>query len=125
MTVVVNPEPQRGMGSSLRLGLAACAGEVAVVALVDTPGVGADAVRAVLETVQGGASVAIASFAGAQRPPVAFARRVWPEVAELAEGDQGARGFLRAHPEVVVAVPCDGDPGDIDTADDLARWASR
>jgi CTP:molybdopterin cytidylyltransferase MocA len=122
VTAVVNPDPDRGMGSSLRLGLAACTGQVAVVLLVDTPGIGADAVRRVLDEVGSGARVAIASFGGRSVPPVAFARAVWDEVALLAIGDQGARGFLRAHPDQVVAVDCPGDPSDIDTPADLDRW---
>jgi CTP:molybdopterin cytidylyltransferase MocA len=122
VTTVVNPDPDRGMGSSLRLGLAACTGQIAVVMLVDTPGIGSDAVRAVLEAVQGGAPVAIADFAGRRVPPVAIAGKYWDEVAERAEGDQGARGFLQAHPELVTAVPCAGDPADLDTPEDLARW---
>lgn len=124
VTTVVNPHPEQGMGSSLRLGLAACTGEIAVVLLVDTPGIGADAVRAVLDTTSAGAEVAIADFGGHRSPPVAFVRSHWAEVAARAEGDQGARGFLQAHPELVTAVPCSGDPGDIDTPDDLARWIS-
>jgi CTP:molybdopterin cytidylyltransferase MocA len=124
VTTVVNPDPDRGMGSSLQLGLAACTGDVAVVMLVDTPGVGVAAVRAVTDAVIAGAPVAIADFGGQRVPPVAFTRELWPTVAELAEGDQGARGFLRAHPELVTAVSCDGDPADIDTPDDLARWRS-
>jgi CTP:molybdopterin cytidylyltransferase MocA len=122
VTTVVNPDPERGMGSSLRLGLEACRGDVAVVLLVDTPGIGADAVRAVTDRVRAGAAVAIADFGGRRVPPVAFAQAWWAEVAELAEGDQGARGFLRAHPELVAAVACDGDPSDIDTPEELARW---
>ena len=70
-----------------------------------------------------GAPAAIADFDGHRAPPVAFVRELWAEVADLAEGDQGARGFLRAHPELVTAVPCPGDPADIDTPADLARWS--
>jgi nicotine blue oxidoreductase len=58
---------------------------------------------------------------------VLIARTHWDEVAELAVGDVGARPFLAAHPELVVPVPCDdvGDPADIDTAEDLARFSGR
>lgn len=116
---VVNPEPERGMGSSLRLGLAAATGDRAVILLVDTPGVTGQAVRRVIAA---DAVVAIATYGGRRAHPVAFAAAVWPEVGRLAEGDQGARGFLRARPDLVVEVACDGDPTDLDTPEDLARW---
>ncbi len=122
VTVVVNPDPDRGMGSSLRLGLAAATGDIAVVTLVDTPGITAADVRAVVGAVRAGAAVAVADFRGDQRPPVAFARAIWPEVVAGSTDDQGARGFLRARPDLVVAVACSGDPTDIDTEADLARW---
>jgi CTP:molybdopterin cytidylyltransferase MocA len=117
--VVVNPEPDRGMGSSLRLGLGAASGERAAVVLVDTPGLTADAVRRVVGVA---APVAVATYAGRRGHPVVIERRLWTEVAALAEGDEGARPFLRAHPGLVTEVACSGDPSDIDTPQDLAAW---
>ncbi|KWX00746.1 hypothetical protein TH66_03330 [Carbonactinospora thermoautotrophica] len=123
--VVTNPDWHTGMGSSLRHGLAALPPEAgaAVVLLVDQPGIGAEAVRRVIAAYRSGARVAIGTYAGQPRHPVLLARAVWSEVAELATGDQGARPFLRAHPELVTKVPCDGtgDPADVDTPEDLAR----
>ncbi len=117
--VIENADPDRGMGSSLQLGLAAARGDVAVVLLVDLPGVRADAVRAVL-AVQ--APAAIATYGGRRGHPVAFAREIWSDVAAAATGDRGAGPFLRAHPELVTEVACTGDPADLDTPADLARW---
>jgi CTP:molybdopterin cytidylyltransferase MocA len=122
---VVNPDPDRGMGSSLRLALEACTGDAAVVTLVDTPGVGPEAVRAVAAAVLAGAKVSIATYGGTRGHPVGFGPSVWSAVAELADGDQGARGFMRANPELVVEVPSHGDPADIDTPEDLRRWRSQ
>lgn len=118
--VVVNPDPDRGMGSSLRLGLGAASGDRAVIVLVDTPGIGAEQVRAVLAV---DAPLAIARYGARRGHPVAIDRPLWTDVAALAEGDQGARPFMRAHPELVTEVACAGDPSDIDTPEDFARWA--
>lgn len=117
--VIVNPDPERGMGSSLRLGLAAATGSRAAILLVDVPGVGADAVRRVLAA---SSPVAVATYGGRRGHPVVIDRPLWTEVARLAEGDEGARPFLRAHPDLVREVPCEGSAADIDTPDDLAAW---
>jgi CTP:molybdopterin cytidylyltransferase MocA len=119
---VVNPDPERGMGSSLRLGLAAASGTRAAIVLVDTPGIGADAVRRVLAV---DAPVVVATYNGRRGHPVVIDRPLWTEVATLADGDHGARPFMRAHPDLVVEVACEGDPADVDTLADLAAWRER
>ncbi|MGQ0844083.1 MAG: nucleotidyltransferase family protein [Sporichthyaceae bacterium] len=120
--VVENPDWASGMGSSFRVGLAALPADAdaVVVSLVDQPKIGSDVVA---RLIAADARVAVATYGGARRNPVLFARDTWAEVSALAEGDQGARPFLAAHPELVTAVPCDdlGAPDDIDTPDDLHR----
>ncbi|MFJ2029345.1 NTP transferase domain-containing protein [Streptosporangium sp. NPDC087985] len=121
---VRNPEWRSGMGSSLRVGLNALPGDVerVVIALVDQPFIGPEAVERLIGAARDGASVAVATYGGARRNPVLIAREHFEEVAALATGDVGARPFLQAHPELVVTVPCDdaGDPADIDTPADLS-----
>ncbi|HEY7145257.1 MAG TPA: nucleotidyltransferase family protein [Streptosporangiaceae bacterium] len=122
---VHNPDWATGMGSSLAAGLAtvpdACG--AAVIALVDQPLVGPEAVRRLIAAYHGGASVAVAAYQGQARNPVLIAREHWPAVLALAVGDVGARPFLRAHPGLVTAVECGdtGCPDDVDTAADLDR----
>ncbi|MDR8413514.1 nucleotidyltransferase family protein [Nonomuraea sp. 3-1Str] len=120
--VVRNPGWRSGMGSSLRVGLAALPEEAGavVVALVDQPFIRPEAVRAL---VASGARLAVATYGGRRRNPVLLSRRDFAEGARLAAGDTGARPFLKAHPELVTGVPCDGlgDPADIDTPADLER----
>ena len=125
---VYNPEWRTGMGSSLRAALRALTdlgldvGAV-VVALADQPLVGAEAVARLIAAYRDGASVAVAAYDGQPRNPVLLAREHWAEVAATATGDQGARTFLRARPDLVTLVECGdtGRPDDIDTPADLAR----
>jgi CTP:molybdopterin cytidylyltransferase MocA len=131
---VRNDEWRTGMGSSLRAALRALSDPeagpevgAAVVALADQPLVGAEAVSRLIAEHQAGASVAVAAYHGSPRNPVLLAREHWPEVIAMATGDQGARAFLRARPELVTLVECGdtGRPDDIDTPADLERIAVR
>ncbi|GAA4555948.1 nucleotidyltransferase family protein [Planotetraspora kaengkrachanensis] len=128
-TVVHNPAWAGGMGSSLRAGLDAAPGsaEAVVIALVDQPLITAEAVRRLAAAFVAGASVAVATYGGAPRNPVLIARAHFAEVARMAAGDVGARPFLRAHRDLVTAVPCDdvGDPADIDVPADLRSLDGR
>jgi CTP:molybdopterin cytidylyltransferase MocA len=117
---------EEGMSASLRAGLTALADgphDACVVALVDQPLLGAEAVRR-LVAAEGVA--AVATYGGAPRNPVLLRRPVWAEVADAATGDAGARTWLRAHPDRVTPVPCDGtgSPVDLDTPADLAALAA-
>ena len=121
--VVVADDWAEGLSASLRAGLAALPDDATsvVVALVDQPQVDPEAVRRLIATPGGAA--AVATYGGQPRNPVLLRRPVWDEVAAAATGDSGARTWLRAHPERVVHVPCDGtgSADDVDTPQDLAR----
>jgi CTP:molybdopterin cytidylyltransferase MocA len=60
--VVDNPDWSTGMGSSVRRGLAAVGEEAVVVMVVDTPGIGAVAVRRLIDAFVAGATVAVATY---------------------------------------------------------------
>jgi CTP:molybdopterin cytidylyltransferase MocA len=123
--LVPNPDWRTGMGSSLAAGLRALPGEcaAAVIALVDQPLIGAGVVRRLVAAHQAGAELAVAAYRGRARNPVLLARRHWPGVIAAADGDTGARPYLRAHPGLVTLVECAdiGAPDDVDTPEDLAR----
>ncbi len=98
--VVVNPAPQRGMRSSLELGLESTDGsDVMAVLLVDMPGVGADAVRATIDAWRPG-RIAVARFGRRRGHPIVMERELWRQALEIASPDSGARTFLRTHPAV-------------------------
>lgn len=121
--VVHAPDWSSGMAASLRAGLAVLDADACVVALVDQPLVTAAVVQRLRAAHQAGALAAVASYDGRPRNPVLLDRTVWAEVAATATGDEGARGWLRAHPELVVEVDCTdaGSPDDVDTPQDLEQ----
>ena len=125
---VHNPDWLTGMGSSLRTGLAALpAGSAAVVvALVDQPLIGAKTVSRLISAFLDKPGLIAAGYHGKRRNPVLIPRRYWADVAAAAEADLGARGFLRAHHDLVRVVECGdiGRPDDLDTEEDLRRIAN-
>ncbi len=128
-TVVENPAWETGMGSSLRAGLAAVppdADAVAVV-LVDQPRVGAEAVARVCGAYRSPGTLAAAAYGGERGHPVLLGRGHLAGAAGAAEGDRGARAYLRAHEREITLVEC-GDvagPEDIDTPWDLPAGQDR
>nr|WP_246656520.1 nucleotidyltransferase family protein [Dactylosporangium vinaceum] len=116
--LVENPVWKSGMGSSLRVGLAALAETDAVAAavlLVDTPGIGADAVRRLLDAAPGGPSALLtATYKGKRGHPVILGRDHWSGVSTLATADVGARAYLVAHADQVQGVPCEDIADDTD-----------
>ncbi|MFH8798791.1 NTP transferase domain-containing protein [Streptomyces sp. NPDC017936] len=124
--LVVNPEWEQGMGSSLRAGLESLAGtgaRAALVSLVDQPGIGPEAAARVLGAYEDESSLVSAAYAGVRGHPVLFGAAHWAGIAATATGDRGARAYLRAHEEAVGLVECAdvAEPYDIDTAADLTR----
>jgi CTP:molybdopterin cytidylyltransferase MocA len=123
--LVDNADWATGLASSLQAGLKALEAErgidAVVVNLVDTPCVGREHLRRISSALHGGATAAVATYEGTARTPVGLTRQVWAEVARTVAGDEGARGWLRAHPHLVTEVEC-ADLGpwtDIDTQNDL------
>jgi CTP:molybdopterin cytidylyltransferase MocA len=123
-----NPDWETGMGSSLREGLQTLPADrdAVVIALVDQPLIGPEAVRRLIAAFLAGAEVAVACYQGRPRNPVLIGRAHWADAAAAAQGDAGARTFLRARPELVTAVECGdvGRPDDLDTPEDLVTIAA-
>lgn len=124
---VVNEQPERGMRSSLDLAVAAAAvdgADALAVMLVDTPGVTADAARAVV-TAWRPERIAVARYADRSGHPIVMALPLWRAALALAGADEGARALLAGRPELVDEVSVAGVPDDLDTPADLAAWQAR
>lgn len=127
VTVAVNPAPERGLTTSLRIGLAVATADLApdgvVVLLGDQPRVRADVVLALLgaaATAPPGAFAVAPAYAGDGAPnPVLVLPALWPLAAGL-HGDRGLGPLLAADPGRVVRVPVPGANPDVDTPTDLA-----
>ena len=123
---VRNPDHVVGMSTSLRVGMAALGPEVdrAVVILGDQPAISAELLNQLLDMqTESGLPAAALSFGGLLHPPVVLRRDLWGDLESL-EGDVGCRAVIRAHPELVAALPAEGDrnhPVDVDTPEDYAR----
>ncbi|MEC3976278.1 nucleotidyltransferase family protein [Amycolatopsis sp. H20-H5] len=119
---VIAQDWQSGMGASLRAGLRSLAdveADAALVHLVDLPWAGPE----VLARVAAGAgkrAVARAAYDGVPGHPVLLGRHWWPEIADGASGDRGARDWLATREDLRL-VEC-GDLGsgrDVDRPADL------
>lgn len=120
VTRIVNHDWQAGQASSLRVGIAVAlergAGG-AVVALGDQPLVTAGAWRSVAAA---DSPIAVATYDGRRGHPVLLRRDVWDLLPSA--GDEGAGPLMRLRSDLVVEVPCEGSPTDVDTLEDLHRW---
>ncbi|MET9272905.1 NTP transferase domain-containing protein [Kribbella sp. NPDC003557] len=112
---------QEGMSASLRAGLTAVPAQgvdAVVVVPVDVPGLTVAAVRRVVHEV-GSEALARATYDGMPGHPVVIGRVHWDGVIASARGDEGARGYLRAHDVVLVECGDVGDGADVDTVAEL------
>jgi molybdenum cofactor cytidylyltransferase len=124
--VVLNPDFGEGCASSIATALAALHPETDAVVLLlgDQPGVRAASVRAVLgalHTPAGAAGIAVCRYDDGVGHPLAFARRLLPELAAL-HGDKAVWKLLEQRADDVVEVRTPGPvPQDVDTEEDYRR----
>ena len=133
---VTNPDPARGLSSSLRLGWEHALAEApepdaVLIALGDQPLVRADVVRSIAAMPLDPARpfVATTYATGGGHNPVRVESPGGTTIAE-AVGDRGLGPMLERRPELVRWLDVEGDNPDVDTAADLAHvaelaWAAR
>lgn len=132
---VRNPDPSRGLSSSLRVGIEALDTEVdgALIVLGDQPRLPPRAVRALLDAPPDVARPIVVPVYGrdAGRNPVLLRRPAFALVTE-ATGDRGLGPLIAERPDLVHEIPIrvEGGNPDVDTREDLvalleSAWAAR
>jgi molybdenum cofactor cytidylyltransferase len=129
-TLVLNPDPSRGLSSSIRLGLAALPDTIgaALIFLADQPLVRVDVIASVIDAWrEGDTSVVRPRYActpDIPGHPVLLARPLWTLAGEL-DGDSGfGPQFSPGSPDVrIIEVP--GDNPEVNTRADLAALERR
>ncbi|MDQ4215295.1 nucleotidyltransferase family protein [Microbacterium sp. ASV81] len=126
--VVAVHDAALGMSASLRAAVlpliaTGVSPEAVIVLLVDQPGVGSAVIRELFRAHVPG-RVTRAVWAGVPGNPILFDTGHLLSAAARAEGDAGARAWIRMHPDLVDDVECGnlGRGDDIDTPEDLLAW---
>jgi CTP:molybdopterin cytidylyltransferase MocA len=129
---VSNHEPERGLSSSLQIGIDALralpdAFDGAFIVLADQPWLRADTLHALAAAASGARpadrpAVVPRYATGGARNPVLLLRPAWSWVDEL-DGDHGLGALLDERPDQVLDVPIEGDMPDVDTPADLEGLA--
>lgn len=126
LAVIVNPEPESGMGHSLALAARAAMADGAsylLVTLGDMPRLTATSIARLLAEAPAGPDslAAMAPPGGTPAPPALFGKNWFPALARTG-GDSGARAILRDPQNAVrlVTIPA-VEAIDIDTPDDIDR----
>ncbi|MCL4184121.1 MAG: molybdopterin-binding/glycosyltransferase family 2 protein [Burkholderiaceae bacterium] len=123
--VVRNPDHAQGMSSSVRCGLAALPPQAraALVVLGDMPGITADHLDRLIDAFDATRpAIVVPCRQGRRGNPVLLPRELFGE-ASAVSGDQGARGLIARHAQLVTQVEFDDDAifVDVDSPDELAR----
>ena len=133
---VVNPEPGRGLSSSLQLGWGSALDadprpDAVLVVLGDQPLLRADVVRALASAqLDPERPIVAPRYAGTDARNPVRVEAGGGHLIDAATGDRGLGPILASQPDLVRWIDVEGDNPDIDTAADLARvaelaWADR
>ncbi len=121
--VVFNPDYRSGMAGSLRTGIEALPSQARgfLILHADMPYITPATIGSVIATARTGARLVAPTYRGTRGFPVYVDRTCFPELIPTLVGDIGARAYIGAHPDALIAIPV-ADPGvvvDLDTPDDL------
>ena len=123
---VRNPDPRRGLSSSLRLGLHAIEVErpavgAAVILLGDQPRTTPATIASLVAARRPDRAIVACRYAADGGPNPVLVERSAFGLAASAEGDRGLGPLIAARPDLVTFVDVPGMNVDVDTPADLAR----
>jgi molybdenum cofactor cytidylyltransferase len=122
--VVVNPDPARGLSSSVQVGLSALEEDIkaALFVLADQPAITPEIIAAIVQRYrQTRAPVVVPVHGGRRGNPVLFARETFPALLQVRD-DQGGRAILAQYAARIEQVEVGSDAifQDIDTVEDYS-----
>ncbi|MFA9411034.1 MAG: NTP transferase domain-containing protein [Deltaproteobacteria bacterium] len=126
--LVHNPDYAEGIGSSVRVGVAALGDDVdgALVALADMPWVNAEVINRLIDAFTSASepSIFIPRFGGQRGNPVLWGAQHFPELLALA-GDVGGKALFQRHASAICYVDVESASVnlDVDTPDALQELA--
>jgi molybdenum cofactor cytidylyltransferase len=124
--IAFNPDWPRGMGTSLRAGLAALLAaapqtDLALVLLCDQPHLDPQVIRNLIAGWStSGKPMAASEYADTVGPPCCFAKSQFASLAAIADHD-GAKKLLLANPQSVTKIPWPAGTVDVDTPEDWRK----
>lgn len=119
LRLVENNAPERGISSSIALGVQALEHEAdaALIGVADQPDLSADGLRKLVDGFRPG-RIVVARYADHRGNPAIFDRCFFKELLGL-DGDRGGQRVVEAHPEEVIDVSLPVEMGrDVDRPND-------
>ncbi len=129
LNIVVNPHWQKGMGSSLKQGLAQLlqtdpSVEGVLVMVCDQPGAtSSHLVKLIKLAAQSTKAIIASAYGNTQGVPALFKRQAFGLLSLIGD-ESGAAKLIRQHPEMVDVIDLPGGDIDIDTPTDYQRFVN-
>jgi molybdenum cofactor cytidylyltransferase len=118
--VVINPNWQRGMSTSIRSGIQSLETNIdaAIIVLCDQPKLSTDILNTLIDTYTSTRTpIVTCKYAGTVGVPALFDRRIFPELLSL-EGDYGAKKIIERYAKERIEIDFLGGEMDIDSMTD-------
>jgi molybdenum cofactor cytidylyltransferase len=126
--VVLNPDYEQGVNSSVKRGIAALPPDAraAMVLLADMPFVDAGMIASLIDRYrEGDAPLVISDYDGVNAPPMLYDRSLFGELLEMTGEGCGRQVVKRHRSEADVLCWPTSALADLDLPDDYERWKSR